>query len=136
MLEATVLCNLGILAEARGDLADASLHHAQAVEVAQRLGDRRAEGQFRGYLGACHAKCGRIEEAAQELAAGEAALREVADEASLGLLLCQRAVVEHLGGRSAAARATLHDVRRQPGATVPGELRRALELAEKAVGPL
>ena len=136
MLEATVLCNLGILAEARGDLADASLHHAQAVEVAQRLGDRRAEGQFRGYLGACHAKCSRIEEAAQELAAGEAALREVADEASLGLLLCQRAVVEHLGGRSAAAKATLHDVRRQPGATLPGELRRALELAEQAVGPL
>ena len=133
MLEATVLCNLGILRDGLADHSRACEHHAQAVEVAKRLGDRRAEGQFRGYLGECQARCGRMADAFAELDAGDSALQEVGDEASRALLRCQLAITHHLCGDSVAARRALDDVRRLPGAAEPGGLRRAIDRAALAM---
>ena len=133
MLEATVRCNLGILVEARGKPEAACRHYEEAVALALHLGDRRAEGQFRGHLGQCHARCGRNSEAMVELSAGEAALREVADDASLALLRCQRALTEHLARLAEAAQRTLDEVRRLPNAAVPAEIRQAIEQVELAI---
>ena len=133
MLEATVQCHLGILVEARGKPEAACRHCEEAVALALHLGDRRAEGQFRGHLGQCHARCGRNSEAMVELSAGEAALREVADDASLALLRCQRALTEHLAGLAEAAQRTLDEVRRLSNAAVPGEIRQAIKQVELAI---
>jgi len=133
MLEATVRCNLGILLYIRGELTHACDHFEEAVALAWRTGDRRAEGQFRGYLGEGQARCGRLEAAFDSLVLGEAALREAGDEASLSLLLCQRAVAEYLAGRVDEAAVTLAEVRLSADAS-SSELRRAVERAEALIG--
>jgi predicted ATPase/class 3 adenylate cyclase/Tfp pilus assembly protein PilF len=101
-LECTVHCNLGLVLEA-GDPAAALTHHERAVTIAHDLGDRRLEGQFRGYLGTLDARLGRHADARVCLAAGEALLVESADQLSLALLLCGRAEAEHLAGDAQAA---------------------------------
>ena len=79
-LECTVLCNLGIVLEARGEVDDARVHYERSVAVAHELGDRRLEGQFRGYLGLLDARLGRFGESQACLAVGEALLLEASDQ--------------------------------------------------------
>lgn len=134
MLEATALCNLGILLDASGDAAQACRHFEQAVSVAVRTGDRRAEGQFSGYLGEALARCGKLEPAFELLALAEAALREAGDEASLALLMCQRAIAEHLAGRTDEAALTFGRVRPPPGTAASSEWRSTFERAESLLG--
>ena len=102
-LEYTVACNLGILLTAEGRLAEAERHMSDAVDAAVRAADRRSEGQFRGYLSVTLARQGRLEEARAALDLGEQALRSLSDSLSLALLTCDRAEVELLAGRQAAA---------------------------------
>ncbi|WP_284614710.1 ATP-binding protein [Aquabacterium humicola] len=99
----TVECNLGILAAAEQRLDDADRHLRQAVESAQAAGDRRAEGQFRGYLALNLARRGHGEAARASLAIGDQLLHNVADRLSQALLLCDRAEVESLAACPAAA---------------------------------
>jgi hypothetical protein len=79
---------------------------------ARELSDRRAEGQFHGYLGALYARIGRTDDARHHLATGEALLAEVSDRLSLALLLCQRAQAERLAGDVDVARSLLLDAHR------------------------
>lgn len=102
-LEYTVACNLGILLTAEGRLAEAERHMSDAVDAAVRAADRRSEGQFRGYLSVTLARQGRLDEARAALDLGEQALRSLSDSLSLALLTCDRAEVELLAGRQAAA---------------------------------
>jgi len=131
MLEATVLCNLGIRLDVRGELASACTHHEQALEVALRMGDRRAAGQFSGYLGEALARCGRVAAGLERLAEGEALLLDAADSVSLGLLRCQRALAEFLAGRGDQARELLAAQKVASRAEGAGELRRAIERTER-----
>ena len=102
-LECTVLCNLGLVREAQGELDAASDHYEMSVALAHELGDRRSEGQFRGYWGQLLARQGRYAQARACLASGEALLLESSDLLSLGLLLCGRAETEQLAGDASAA---------------------------------
>jgi len=77
-----------------------------------RIDDRRFEGQFRGYLGALHARASRVEEALASLDAGECLLRAVEDGISLGVLLCARAEALARAGEPARALAALEEARR------------------------
>ena len=94
----TVACNLGILLMAEGRLADAEQQLRGAVAAAGQAADRRAEGQFLGYLAVTLARRGCIDEARGALDRGEQALRAMADGLSLAVLLCDRAEVEALAG--------------------------------------
>ena len=109
-LECTVLCNLGIALEVQGEMADARMRYEEAVQLAAELADRRSEGQFRGYLGLLLARSGHLEAGLACLGAGEKLLIEAADEWNLGLLLCQRAEVEHDSGRTKDATHALRRV--------------------------
>ena len=106
-LACTVLCNLGIVSEAQNRLGDAISNYEKAVAAAHNLGDRRAEGQFRGHLALVYARTGRIGDARICLGLGEALLRAASDPLSLALLLCGRAETEHLAGDTDTARSTL-----------------------------
>ena len=55
-----LVTDLGILLEARGALPMARDHHQQAVDLARRAGDKRATGQFSGYLGEVLARGGMV----------------------------------------------------------------------------
>jgi hypothetical protein len=118
-LLSVVQCNLGLVAEALGEPAEAAGYHEAAVALARDLGDRRSEGQFLGYLGVLHARQSRFGAARECLATGEQLLRSVSDRASLGVLLCGRAEAEHRAGDAQAAT----DALAQAGAI-------AVELAE------
>ncbi|HET7033120.1 MAG TPA: hypothetical protein VFJ48_08350, partial [Casimicrobiaceae bacterium] len=52
-------------------------------------------------------RSGRFDDARKSVDAGEELLRAVLDRVSLGLLLCNRAEVEHLAGSPASAKAAL-----------------------------
>jgi len=106
-LECTVLCNLGILAEYEGKLEEARARYEEAVATAHQLGEHRSEGQFRSHLGLLYARLARFEDARACLEMGEGLLRKVSDPLSLGLLLCNRAEVEHLARDTTAGRAAL-----------------------------
>ena len=93
-LECIVLCNLGIHLDGQGKAKDALEMLQQAIEVARELQDHRSEGQFLGYFGLALAHEARFVDARGALVAGEALLMELADPASLALLLCARADVE------------------------------------------
>jgi len=99
-----VRCNLGIVDEALGLPEDARAQYEAALEVARRLGDRRSEGQFLGYLGLLHARQGRYVDSRACLEAGEKLLVEAADRLNLAMLLCGRAESEHLQGAVNPAR--------------------------------
>ena len=107
-----VLCNLGILLTAEGRLAEAAQHLEEAVKGAIANADRRAEGQFRGYLALALAKQGMIEAARESLNRGESLLVASADRLSHALLLCDRAEIELLGSQAAAAEAALRHAQR------------------------
>ena len=98
-----VQCNLALVAEALGQPDDARRYHREAVDMARKLGDRRSEGQFLGYLGVLLARQGEHTEARACLVAGEALLRAVSDRMSLGILLCARSEAEFRAGCPAAA---------------------------------
>jgi tetratricopeptide (TPR) repeat protein len=82
-------------------------HFEAALTVARDLGDRRSEGQTLSYLALLHAHQANFVEARHCLDAGEALLRAVSDQMSLGILLCNRAEAEHLAGVPDAAGAAL-----------------------------
>ena len=93
-LEYTVLCNVGLIDDREGNLNDAVNRFQEATTMATRATDRRAEGQFRGYLAAALAKQGRLGEARQCLDLAEALLTEVADQLSYALVMCRRSELE------------------------------------------
>ena len=135
-LEATALCNLGLVADAQGDLEAACAHHEAALASIAALGDRRGEGQFRGYLGWVYARLGRMQDARDCLRLGEELLRSGADAPSLALLLCSRAMCECLGGNVAAARQLLvkaQEIALATGSAEASELGRALAAARAAI---
>lgn len=131
MLEATVQCNLGILLEARGALPLARDHHQQAVDLARRAGDKRATGQFNGYLGEVLARLGHVDEGMTCMAEGEAALREAGDDTSLSMLLCQRALVDYLAGRQDEAQGKLVALQMSAESNQTGELSRGIDRARR-----
>ena len=102
-LEYTVLCNLGIAAEAEGNVADAISHYDKAVAAATQSSDRRAEGQFRGYLAMAQAKLGLMDDSRNNLAVGEELLLDMSDQLSYALIMCQRAEIEIIAARRAEA---------------------------------
>ena len=106
-LECVVLCNLGMVHDALGDLNEAESKLSAALTIARELRHRRSEGQILGYLGLSYARSGKFDEARKSVDAGEELLRAVFDRVSLGLLLCNRAEVEHLAGSPASAKAAL-----------------------------
>ena len=131
-----MLCNLGIVHEALGQLVAARERHEAALAAITALGDRRSEGQFRGYLGLVYAKLGRIGEARDCLATGESLLRSGADPLSLAVLLCSRAQCECLGGDVAGAQHALaqaQEIARATEASAESELGRALATARGVV---
>ena len=103
-LQYTVACNLGILLTVQGQLVEAERHMSEAVHAAVQAVDRRAEGQFRGYLAVTLARLGRLGEAMTMLDLGEQALRTVSDRLSLALLMCDHAEVAWLSGNASKAR--------------------------------
>ena len=111
-LEYTVLCNLGILAEKEHRLEDARTSFAAAVAAANRAADRRAEGQFRGYLGQCLALLGQEDEAMRELQQADALLKAMDDRLSRAIVTCQRSLAARLAGRTEEADSALHEARR------------------------
>jgi len=78
--------------------------------VARELGDRRSEGQFLGYLGTLHARCGRFAEARAALEAGAELLLQASDRFNLGVLLCGTAELEWRSGQRHDAFATLSQI--------------------------
>ena len=102
-LECVVLCNLGLVRDALGHPAQAQAHFEDALAAARRINDRRAEGQVLGYLGLAQARQQRFDAARVCLVKGQDILREVADQLSLGVLLCNRAEAEWLAGLPSAA---------------------------------
>ena len=115
-LEYTVLCNLGILLASEDRLEEAGQHFEQAVAAAVACADRRAEGQFRGYLALNQARRGLRDYARDSLDTGEQLLVAMADQLSYALLLCDRAEVEVHGRRHAEARRAFEDARRMADA--------------------
>ena len=112
-LECVVQCNLGMV---RFGVAALERRHMrttmQRCRIARELNDRRSEGLFLGYLGQLQAHLGLFEQARANLGAGERLLLQVADQFSLGLLLCHRVEVEQLAGDFDAARAAWSEARR------------------------
>jgi predicted ATPase/class 3 adenylate cyclase len=108
-LEYTVLCNLGILLSSESRLVEAGQHFERAVEAAAACSDRRAEGQFRGYLALNQARRGLLDDARASLEIGERLLVTMSDALSHALLLCDRAEVEGIGRCAAVAQQAFDD---------------------------
>lgn len=85
--------------------APARRHYESAIDVARRLHDRRSEGQFLGYLGACLGRERCFDDARRSLDAAAQLTEAAADPVSLGLICCQRAEVEAAAGADAEAAA-------------------------------
>ena len=136
MLEATVLCNLGIMMDRQGDVVAAVLYFEKAVKVARHSGERRAEGQFLGYLGESQSRIGRFEKAFETLAEANVALRDVNDEVSVALLLCQSATAQYLAGQVFQAHATLARARQSIVIEKSAELRNAIARVESHLSTL
>jgi predicted ATPase/class 3 adenylate cyclase len=129
----TVLCNLGVLLAGEGRLEEAGEQFARAVAAAGDAADRRAEGQFSGYLAVNQARRGLIDAARATLAAAERLQRGRGDPLSRALLLCDRAEVELLGRKSepaAAAQAQAMALAREVACTPDSELGRRLAALE------
>jgi tetratricopeptide (TPR) repeat protein len=129
----TVLCNLGILLAGEDRLDEAGEQFARAVAAAGEAADRRAEGQFSGYLAVNQARRGLIDAARATLAAAERLQQGRGDPLSRALLLCDRAEVEWLGGDrgpAAAAQALAMDVAQELGCAPDSELGRRLAALE------
>ncbi|HEY9065182.1 MAG TPA: tetratricopeptide repeat protein [Burkholderiaceae bacterium] len=106
-LESVVLCNIGLLHEAGRDWSAAETAYRGALDIARRLADKRSQGQFLNYLGACCGRQSRFDEARECLDRGTELLTEVSDRISLTLIQCSRAEVESLAGNEAACRQAL-----------------------------
>lgn len=106
-LEAAALCNLALTQEAQGRKREALANCQRAVELVHRTGQRRAEGQYRGYLARLLVANGHLGDATTCWQLGERLLREAADPISLAVLLGCAAEVEHLAGRPIEARRLL-----------------------------
>ena len=131
-LEATVLCNLGIVCAAAG-LPGALDWHEQAVALACALGDPRAEGQFRTYLGQNLIDVDLFAEASECLTRGETLLRQTRDLIGLALLLCERVRLDAASGLRTRAMQTLDEAKRigeRASVDMSSELGRALHRAE------
>ena len=136
-LESIVLCNVGIVEDAMGDHAAARSSFDAAIGLARELRDRRSEGQFLGYLGALHARQGRVSAGLDCVQSGSLLLRSVADLVSLSVLLCQLVEVEVLAGNRAAAEPALEEAERLAGtlkAQPTSEIGLALERARSLLG--
>jgi predicted ATPase/class 3 adenylate cyclase/Tfp pilus assembly protein PilF len=132
----TVRCNLGIALAAEGKLDLAESQFGLSVDAASASDDRRAEGQFLGYLAVTLARLGRPAEAHACLDRGETCLRALADRLSLAVLMCDRAEVARQTGDEQTARVALagaeliaDEIQCEPGS----ELRR--RLAALALAP-
>ncbi|MFB6553546.1 BTAD domain-containing putative transcriptional regulator [Streptomyces sp. NPDC056405] len=75
--DALVLGELGFIAELRGDSAESTRHHLEGYRVANRLGDPRAVALALEGLAGARVVAGHFEDAAQLLAAAEAARKSV-----------------------------------------------------------
>jgi tetratricopeptide (TPR) repeat protein len=129
-LEYIVLCNLGALLTSEGKLDDAHRHLQQALDAANASGDKRREGQFRGFIALNHARRGDMREARAALDGGEELLVAMADRLSHALLLCDRAEVEVLARRPEDARRAFEQAQRMADQLKCGdesELRRRLQ---------
>jgi hypothetical protein len=102
-----VLCNLGLVFDARDRLDMAERAYHDGLRVARRMEDHRSEGQILGYLGLAHARQDRFEAARDCFESGEQLLIRVADRLSLGILLCKRAEAESMAGLRHAAEVSL-----------------------------
>ena len=71
--------------------------------VVKSLGDLRAEGEFRGYLGSVLARMGGSSMPAYASSRAKTCLAESAISLSLAILLCSRAETEHVAGEQASA---------------------------------
>jgi tetratricopeptide (TPR) repeat protein len=137
-LEATTLCNLGLVARAGQAHQEALAHFEAAVDTAVSLADARLEGQFRGYLGQQLSICGHAAQAERCLVQAEALLSGIGDLAAVALVLCQRCMgAAHLGDASAAAAALqrAEEMAANLGSEADFELARALRSARALVSP-
>jgi predicted ATPase/class 3 adenylate cyclase len=108
----TVLCNLGILLADEGRLDNAGEHFERAVLTARDSADRRAEGQFSGYLAVNQAQRGLIDAARATIASARHLLHDArGDSYSHALLWCDHAEVEWLGGHRVPAAQALGQAR-------------------------
>lgn len=131
----TVRCNLGMALAAEGQTELAEKQFRLAVNAAAASDDKRAEGQFLGYLAVSLARLGRAPEAQACLDRGEACLRELPDRLSLAILMCDRAEVASGTGDEAIAYSALQEaeliadeLQCEPGS----ELRRRLAMLTQA----
>ena len=109
-MEGVCLGDLGDLNHDEGRFDDARTCYEAALVIHREVRDRRSEGIAHVRLGKLSLQGGVINEARQELAAGEAIIREVGDPIELGKLLCARGELESGTGEEAAARTTLGEV--------------------------
>lgn len=128
-LSYTVMCNLGILLSDEGRLDEAGQHFERAVLAARDCADRRAEGQFSGYLAVNQARRGLIDAARATLDAAERLQEGRADPLSTALLLCDRAEIEAIDRQAEAAErayAQAADAARALGCAADSEVGRRL----------
>jgi predicted ATPase/class 3 adenylate cyclase/Tfp pilus assembly protein PilF len=133
----TVLCNLGILLDDEGRLDDAGEHFERAVLAARDSANRRAEGQFSGYLAVNQARRGLVNAARATIAAAEQLLKDArGDPQSQALLWSDRAEVEWLArdrGLAVHALAQAREVAEALGCAADSELGRRLVALEAAM---
>jgi len=103
-LEGIVLGNLAMALEESGQGREALAVFDAALAAMREIGDRRGEGQFLGYLGRTRGRLQDFEQARHCFAVGQRLLREVHDDLSLGILLCDCAECEWNAGDAPASR--------------------------------
>ena len=102
-LEYTVQCNLGLVLQARGQLAAACEKYATAVAGARALGAARSESQFRCCLGLALAQAGQFVSASECLQRALSLSHQSGDRLNESLALCALAEVEHARGERDSA---------------------------------
>ena len=100
-----VLRRLGKVLELQGTWADAERTYVEAVDTANRLGDRSGEAWARTDLAEIARKQGRFEDARLQLVLAGDELRAVDDAAGLGLVLHREGTLASQQGHYDAARA-------------------------------
>jgi predicted ATPase/class 3 adenylate cyclase/Tfp pilus assembly protein PilF len=87
-----------------GRMVEAGRHLEQAIELAQRIGDRRIEGRARSALGMLHMDQGRVDEAAREFQHALALHRTTGDQRFEGAVLGNLGNLDLEQGRMEEAR--------------------------------
>ena len=134
-LQATALCNLGLVELARQNSAAAAAALQGALQLAEALGATRLAVQCLAYLARAQAEQGTLAAAWRSLERAEAERGDTTDEALRVLLMAQRAFALAISGDAAAAVVLLGEADAVVAASddVDSEARQALQAAHAAL---